>query len=284
MIAFLGMGLLGSNFTRALRRRGEAVQVWNRSLGKARTVAAETGATAFDDPAKAVQGATRVHLVLSDDAAVDEVLERAKPGLGLGVPLVDHTTTSPSGASERTKKWQGRGHGFQHAPVFMGPQQALEGQGIMLASGEQALFERLEPELKKMTGKLVWVGEPPGKAASIKLLGNQFLMAMTAGLVDTLALAKDLELEGKDVESLFSIFNPGAMLPARLRRILAADYANPSWSLAMARKDARLMLEAAKKGGQPLTVLPAVAALMDRLIAEGHASEDWTVIAKDVVK
>ena len=38
MIAFFGMGLLGSNFVRALRRRGEGVHVWNRSPDKATTL------------------------------------------------------------------------------------------------------------------------------------------------------------------------------------------------------------------------------------------------------
>jgi 3-hydroxyisobutyrate dehydrogenase len=31
MIAFLGTGLLGANFTRALLKKGKKVQVWNRT-------------------------------------------------------------------------------------------------------------------------------------------------------------------------------------------------------------------------------------------------------------
>ncbi|MBD0288676.1 MAG: NAD(P)-dependent oxidoreductase, partial [Flavisolibacter sp.] len=31
MKAFLGMGLLGSNFVRAMLQKGEEVQVWNRT-------------------------------------------------------------------------------------------------------------------------------------------------------------------------------------------------------------------------------------------------------------
>jgi 3-hydroxyisobutyrate dehydrogenase len=49
----------------------------------------------------------------------------------------------------------------------------------------------------------------------------------------------------------------------------------------MARKDARLMMEEAKRGGRELHVLPALAAEMDRWIAKGHAADDWTVIAKE---
>ena len=69
MIAFFGTGLLGSNFVRALRRRGEQVHVWNRTSAKARALES-VGAVAFDDLAKAAQGASRIHLTLSDDAAV----------------------------------------------------------------------------------------------------------------------------------------------------------------------------------------------------------------------
>jgi 3-hydroxyisobutyrate dehydrogenase len=65
--------------------------------------------------------------------------------------------------------------------------------------------------------------------------------------------------------------------------MIAGDHANPSWELAMARKDARLMLEEATRGGVPLAVLPAIAAELDRWIARGHAQDDWTVIAKDAL-
>ena len=48
----------------------------------------------------------------------------------------------------------------------------------------------------------------------------------------------------------------------------------------MARKDARIMLDVAAAHGRPLSMLPAIAARMDALIAQGHAKDDWTVLAK----
>jgi 3-hydroxyisobutyrate dehydrogenase len=120
MIAFLGMGLLGSNFVRALRKRGESVRVWNRSPERAQALVS-VGASAHATAAEAVQGATRVHIVVSDDSAVDAVLESARSGFAQDVVIVDHTTTSPSGTLARAQLWQERGIAFQHAPVFMGP-------------------------------------------------------------------------------------------------------------------------------------------------------------------
>lgn len=283
MIAFLGMGLLGSGFVRALRRRGEAVHVWNRTAARAEPLAAD-GAVVFTEAAEAVRGATRVHLTLSDDAAVDEVLERIAGALHPEVVLIDHTTTLASGARARAQRWAARGVAYQHAPVFMGPQNALESTGIMLASGDQARFEALRPELEKMTGKLLYLGPEPERAASFKLLGNLFLMFMTAGLAETFALGKALGIDPDDAAALFQSFNPGALVPMRIERMLHGDLTKPSWELKMARKDARLMLEEAAAAGQPLPMLPAIAAVMDKYIERGYGEHDWTAIALDAVR
>lgn len=283
MIAFFGMGLLGSNFVKALRRRGETVHVWNRTAKKAKALEAD-GAVAFDDPAEAVRGASRLHLTLSDDAAVDAILERALPAFSPGVIIVDHTTTSATGTAERAKRWADRGIAFQHAPVFMGPQNALESTGIMLASGDRARFDALEPALAKMTGQLIYLGPQPERAAGMKLLGNLFLMAVTTGLADTLALAKALGIPHSDVEALFTWFNPGTSVGARLKRMTGGNYSRPSWELAMARKDAGLMIGEAERAEVPLAVIPAIAAEMDRWIAKGHGNEDWTVLGSGSVR
>jgi 3-hydroxyisobutyrate dehydrogenase len=282
MIAFYGMGLLGSNFVRALRDRGETVHVWSRTIAHARALQ-DVGAVAFDDPAEAARGAARVHVTVTDDEAVDDVLERARDGFGDGTVIVDHTTTSAAGAAERVKRWDGRGIGFQHAPVFMGPQNARDATGWMLASGDRARFDALEPELAKMTGTVVYLGPRPERAAAFKLMGNLFLEAMTAGVIDMLKLAKAMDVEARDAAALFDWFNPGATLPARVARVLEADFEHPSWGLDMARKDARLMMEAAGRGDVALTVIPAVAREMDRWIESGHGQHDWTVMARDAL-
>jgi 3-hydroxyisobutyrate dehydrogenase len=279
MIALFGTGLLGSGFVRALRRRGEEVNVWNRTATKAQALEA-SGARAYADPSDAARGATRVHLTLSDDVAVDEVLERARAGFGAGVVIVDHTTTSVGGVAARVKRWSERGVPFQHAPLFMGPQNALDSTGIMLLSGDRALVDHLSPDLEKMTGRLVYLGPQPERAAAFKLLGNLFIMLLTSGVTEMLALAKALSIPGSEAATLFDFFNPGTSIPSRVNRILAADFAHPSWELSMARKDARLMLEEAQGAGQTLAVLPALASEMDRLIARGHGQDDWLVIAK----
>ena len=279
MKAFLGMGLLGSNFVRAMLKTGEQVQVWNRTYSKAKEME-QLGAKAFDDAADAVKGADRVHLTLKDDASVNEVLQSAHTGLMPGAVIIDHTTTSKEGAIARTKEWKEKGFFYQHAPVFMGPANALESTGFMMVSGDEEMISKLEPELSKMTGKLLQFGEEPGRAASIKLIGNAFLVCFTAGIRDTLSLAKALQLPLDDVFSLFDVWNPATALQQRLKRMTSGDYTQTSWALQMARKDTGLFIRETE-GKTDLALIPSIATLMDEWIEKGYGNHDWTVIAKD---
>ncbi len=283
MVAFLGMGMLGSNFVKAMLQKGGQVNVWNRTASKAKALEA-FGAKAFDHVADAVKGANRVHLTLKDDEAVNSTLALAEPGLEPGCIIIDHTTTSAHGAAERTAIWAAKGFTYLHVPVFMGPQNALESTGTMLVSGSPATIALVEPELAKMTGKVINFGETVNKAAGLKLVGNLFLMAMTAGVVDALSLASALGIHHSDVSTLFSTWNPAGMLPARINKITSATFHQPTWELDMARKDARLMMEEAQLGNMPLMVIPAIAQQMDNFISNGHGHDDWTVIGKDSIK
>jgi 3-hydroxyisobutyrate dehydrogenase len=280
MKAFLGMGLLGSNFVKAMQQKGETVQVWNRTAHKAKALE-QYGAKAFDDIYDAVQGAHIIHVTLTDDATVDEVLASASKGFRPGVVVIDHTTTSVKGAIQRSAYWKSKAFTYLHAPVFMGPQNALESTGFMLVSGDQSVIEKQESALSSMTGKLINFGAEEGKAAGIKLSGNLLLLSVTAGLADALALAKVHNIQASELLTLFNNWNPGAMVPARLKKISEAKFNEPSWELNMARKDAGLMMDAANQAAINLAVIPAIATAMDKWIAKGHGNDDWSIIAKD---
>lgn len=280
MKAFLGMGLLGSNFVKAMIKKGDSVQVWNRTYSRAEALVA-FGAKAFENVADAVKGADIIHLTLKDDESVNEVLNIASAGFKPGAIIIDHTTTSAKGAIERTEAWKEKGYTYLHAPVFMGPPNALESTGNMLVSGNQQVISKVEPELSKMTGKVINFGPEEGKAAGMKLIGNLFLLSLTAGLSDTLSLAKAQGIPASDVSELFDSWNPGASMPARFKRLIEGNFSQPSWELIMARKDAGLMISAAEGAGIKLIIIPVVAAEMDRWIDKGHGAEDWSIIVKD---
>jgi 3-hydroxyisobutyrate dehydrogenase len=279
-VGFIGTGLLGSAMVAGMLRRGDSVTVWNRTEAKARALE-KLGAKVAASPGDAAAGTERVHMTLPDDGAVDDLLGRVTPRLRPGAIVVDHSTTSPRGTKVRVPRLNESGVKFLHAPVFMSPQMARDGAGIMLVSGPRGVFDAVRGALEQMTGEVWYVGEQPDLAAAYKIFGNSMLFVIAAGVADVFAMAKGLGIAPADALAVFSKFQPGGVIRARGEKMARGDF-SASFELTMARKDMRLMLEAA--GHQPMTVLPAIAQRMDEAIAKGHGHEDLGVIAAEVIR
>jgi 3-hydroxyisobutyrate dehydrogenase len=278
-VAWIGAGLLGSGFVEAMQARGDSVRVWNRTEKKARALE-KTGATVAHSPGEAAHGADRVHLCLSDDAAVDAVLALLEGHLRDGTPIIDHTTVSPGGARARQAHLSGRGVPFLACPVFMAPANARAGNGLMLCAGERDVIEAHLPALRAMTGNVLVYGADAGVPATIKLVGNALIIGLSGALSDALTVAHRSGVSPSDAMQLFTQFNIANALTGRGQRMAAGDYA-PSFELAMAHKDVSLMIEAA--GDLPLAVMPGLAQRMAALMARGHGQDDLAVLACDVI-
>lgn len=280
--AFLGTGLLGSGLAEGMLSRGDRVTVWNRTLEKAQKLEA-SGAIVASTPAEAVRGAERVHICVSDDAAVDGLVEQILPALGDETLVVDHSTVSPRGAETRYRRLAERGTAFLHAPVFMSPQMAKEAKGIVMCSGPAARFEAAKPVFEKMAATVLYLGDEPSKAAAFKLFGNAMIVTLIGGLADIFAMASALGIDPKDALSLFRTFTPAGNLDYRGSKMAEGVFAPAMFEMTMARKDVRLMTEAAHGGKAPLVVLPAIAQRMDQLIAQGRGDQDLGALAADAV-
>jgi 3-hydroxyisobutyrate dehydrogenase len=279
-VAFLGTGLLGGAMVEGMLRRGDAVTVWNRTEAKARALEAY-GAKVAPTPADAVAGADRVHMTLPDDEIVDRIVAAFTPSLGKDAIVIDHTTASPRGTKARVARLNAAGVKFLHAPVFMSPQMARDSVGFILAAGPRAVYDAALDSLEAMTGEVWYLGERGDLAASYKIFGNSMLFVIAAGVTDVFAMAKGLGIPATDALTVFSKFQPGGLIKARGEKMARGDF-GASFELTMARKDMRLMLEAA--AGQPLTVLPGIAKAMDDAIAKGHGRDDLGAIAAEVIR
>lgn len=277
-IAVYGAGLLGSGFVENLLAKGERVVVWNRTPAKLAALVAK-GAVAAADPAEAARGADRVHLVLTADDAVDATIAALRPGLGEGVPVLDHSTNLPARVAERARRLRAEGVRYLHAPVFMSPQNAREASGILLVAGPTAEVEALTPALATMTGRVWHVGERADLAAVHKLAGNGVLIALAGTMGDLFAIGAAQGLGPAEVLSLFDVFKPGNALPFIGQRVASAGDKPASFELTMARKDIALMIETAG-GPDRLAVLPGVAASMDRALAAGLGDQDFAIFAR----
>jgi 3-hydroxyisobutyrate dehydrogenase len=156
-----------------------------------------------------------------------------------------------------------------------------DSKGMMLVSGPEHVFAGVGSELRKMTGEVWYLGERPDLAASYKVFGNSMLFVVAAGITDVFAMAKNLGIAPADALSVFSKFNAASMIPTRGEKMARGDF-SATFELTMARKDLRLMIDAA--GDQPLAVLKCIAQRMDRAIAQGHGQDDLGAIAAGLVE
>lgn len=276
-LAFLGTGLLGAAFAEAAARRGDQVSAWNRTVDKARALEA-FGVRVAASPAEAVRGAGRVHVILKDDAVVEQVLEQAIQGLSKDAVIIDHTTTLPALTGARLERLNASGVKYLHCPVFMGPAAARNAQGSMLVSGPHALFESVQAELARMTGRLEYLGERSDLAAVNKLFGNALIIGLGGVIADVMTMAAASRVEAADAVKLFGMLDLNLMAKGTGTTMATRNF-TPTFELSMARKDLALMLQTA--GGKPLAALPGIAARMDQLIAAGHGGKGTGVMAID---
>ncbi len=278
-IAFLGTGLLGAAFVEAACKRGDRVTVWNRTVSKAKALEA-FGAVVAGSPAEAVRGAERVHLVLPDDAVVEQIIAAVRPALEPGAIIVDHTTTLPAATAERSARLNAEGVSYLHCPVFIGPAAARDAQGTIMVSGPAALWERVRPALERQAAKVEYFGERPDLAAVYKLVGNCLILGITGLVSDVYSIAASSGVPPEDALRPLDFINPAGVIAGRGKKMAAGDF-SASFELSMARKDVRLMVEAA--GTLPLAVLPGLAERMDQLIAAGFGEMDMGVMAREAV-
>jgi 3-hydroxyisobutyrate dehydrogenase len=275
-VAFLGTGLLGAGFVEAAAGRGEKLVVWNRTIEKAKALE-RFGVRVATSPADAVRGCERVHLVLKDDAAVEEVIAAFRSAMTPGAIIVDHSTTLPKLTADRSARLAAQGVQYLHCPVFIGPAAARKAKGSILVSGPRALFDQVRPGLEAMAERVEYFGDRPDFAAVLKLCGNAFIIGITSLVADMFAVARATDVSPHDALRVFEFFDPTSTVTGRGRNMADGKF-TPSFELAMARKDVRLMIETA--GPDAVGALAGIAARMDALIAAGYGADDLAAMGR----
>jgi 3-hydroxyisobutyrate dehydrogenase-like beta-hydroxyacid dehydrogenase len=150
-----------------------------------------------------------------------------------------------------------------------------------MAAGPRALFVAIEQPLSTMAERVRYLGERPDLAAVYKLCGNAFIIGIAGVAADVFTIASQNGVQPSDAVNVVEFFNVPGVFSGRVRNMAMGNFA-PTFELDMARKDVRLMLEAA--GGAPLAVLPGLSVRMDSLIASGHGDQDLAIIGLDALR
>ena len=93
---------------------------------------------------------------------------------------------------------------------------------------------------------------------------------------DVVRLAHAAGIPAAQAVGLFKQFDVGPMLASRAEKVASGPYEPPSFTVAMAMKDVRLMIEEAARNDVSLAVMPSVAKLYDAAVSRGEAGFDHT--------
>jgi 3-hydroxyisobutyrate dehydrogenase len=265
-VAFLGTGTMGAPMVRRLRAADLPVRAWNRSRGRAEALA-DTGATVAGSPAEAADGADVVVTMLFDADAVLESVRSASPARG--TVWLQMSTVGVEGAARTVELARELGLVLVDAPVLGTRKPAEDGALVVLASGPEEARERVAPVLDAVGSRTLWLGEEPGLGSRLKLVCNAWVLSVTAGVAQSVAMAEGL---GVDPQAFLEAIEGGASdtpyAHAKGANMLAREYPL-SFSLAGARKDAGLIVEALAAAGVPDRHTAAVAQSMDEAVARG---------------
>ncbi|MFF2650818.1 NAD(P)-dependent oxidoreductase [Streptomyces sp. NPDC058045] len=275
-VSVLGTGIMGAAMARNIARAGHTLRVWNRTRAKAEPLAAE-GAQVADTPAEAVEGADVVLTVLHDGPAVLSVMREAAPALRPGAAWLQSTTAGLDALDELARFAREHSLAFFDAPVLGTREPAEAGQLMVLAAGPVDRRESVAPVLDAVGARTVWTGTDgaEGSASRLKLVANSWVLAATNAVGESLALAKGL---GVDPQGFLDAIAGGALdmgyLHAKSRLVLEDRLSPPSFAVATAEKDARLIIAAGRRHGIRLDGAEAGAERLRRAAAQGHAEED----------
>jgi 3-hydroxyisobutyrate dehydrogenase len=272
-IAFLGTGTMGLPMARNLAEAGFQLRVWNRSVERARPLSGH-GAEIFEDPQTAASGADLVITMLSDADPVLETAERARGGAQAPALWLQMSTIGVEGTERCAELAERAGATLVDAPVLGTREPAEQAKLVILASGPTEARERCQPVFDALAQRTLWLGEA-GAGTRGKVATNSWVVGVVGLLAETISLFEALDVDPK---RFFEATEGGPLdLPYARNKgaaMIKHSFDDVAFKLALARKDAELILEAASRFELELPILEAVTDRMRRAEADGHGAED----------
>jgi len=284
-VGFIGLGNMGGSFSARLVEQGWEVIGWNRAVDPIELEFIEqakaAGVTVVDDPAEAV--ATGIVLSsLPNDAVVGAVftpeLLAAAPE---GTVHANLATISAEGAERLATTHAAAGVGYVAAPVLGGIAIARAGKVAILASGSESDIERARPALADISRVIEYIGPHAGDGNSMKIAVNLLSMHAIQALSEAIVI---LERKGVDATRLVPIIAdgpfPGPIYGVYGDMVARHEYEPVKFSMALARKDLGLAVEAAHSAGIPVPVADELVKIFDEALARGYANLDWSSVSE----
>lgn len=279
MIAFIGLGIMGSRMAKNLLKHGQELIVYNRSEGPAQELEA-LGAKRAKSVAEAVENADTVISMLANPQVVETVMLGKKGGLSqmnAATRWIDCSTVNPSFSAQAKSAAEAAGISFIDAPVAGSKPHAENAELVFFVGGKEAEIKEIEPMLLQMGKKVLHIGES-GKGASFKMLVNSLLAQSMLIFSETVLLGEKMGLD-KDflLNTLPNLVVSAPFTKAKAEMIRSNDY-EVQFPLELMHKDLQLAALCAYEENQPLPMANAAKELYAQAKKQGLGRLDFAAI------
>jgi 3-hydroxyisobutyrate dehydrogenase-like beta-hydroxyacid dehydrogenase len=265
-VGFIGTGTIGAPIARRLLDAGHPLVVCDRSEAATAPLVA-AGAARAASPSAVAETCRIVFTSLPGPAEVDEVASGLLEGARPGDVHVDLSTSALDAVRALAAREAAAGVHLVDAPVSGGAIGAAQGTLTVMASGERAGFERVEPLLGAF-GKNVFYLGASGNGTLTKLVNNAIFLCGGLLVQETFVMAAKAGLEpGRLLEVVQK--SSGAAYAGLAQLLLGRGFDNAFFQLALAEKDVGLALASAKSLGAPMPVIEAAHGHYARALALG---------------
>ncbi|KPM36203.1 hypothetical protein AK830_g10372 [Neonectria ditissima] len=261
-LLWIGLGNMGRGMSRNIVQKGNLdspLLIYNRSTKRAVDLSCSLPEGKTEVVKSLADGVSRADVIFSciaNDEAVQELFKTILGGDIAGKLFIESSTIHPDTTEAIAKDVVARGAEFVAAPVFGAPAMADSGQLVGVLAGPSASVARAKPWFTGVTsrGEIDLSDEPYGKALTLKVLGNSFIVNMIEQLSEAHVVAEKSGLGTNVLHKFVEAIFPGPYA-AYSTRMLSGDYykrEEPLFAVDLARKDARHALSLAEAAGARL--------------------------------
>ncbi len=284
-IGIIGLGMLGNAVALHLLDSGFEVTVYNRT--KEKTIQArEKGAKVATSPKEVAENSELIIIVVKDAAAVKEI-SFEKDGIIEGkhekLIVADMSTIDPSESKNISRKFQEHNIHKLDIPVMGGPNVAITGDLVMMASGNKESFDHCKNVFEKIANKVFFLGES-GVAHSVKLAMNLQITMLALALSEGIIFVKKANADPKIfLEILNSTYFKTGMSEKKAYKMVEGKY-DATFTLANLKKDINTITSAAKSLGIELPMTKKAEEVYENAFKEGFGEIDYTGIIEYIKK
>jgi len=284
-IGIIGTGMLGEAVGLHLLDSGYPVSVYNRTKSKTKNLE-EKGADVADLPSAVAESSDLIITCVKDADAVKQVLfgqDGVVSGKHDDMTVADMSTINPNAAKEISKKLHDEGIKSIEIPVMGGPNVAIEGKLVLMASGDKESFERFSQVFNTIANKRFFLGES-GSAHSIKLAMNLQISLLALSLSEGITLTKKAGFDPeKFLEILNSTYFSTGMSQNKAFKMIKDEY-QPTFTLKNMKKDLDTILASAKDFDAKLPIAERANEIYKQALDAGFGEIDYTGILAYIKK